>query len=100
MRKTSSKYIKVLGYGFSYEEYQFLEDKFSGWKSKVIIDSMARESLVRDLCVIKLQQQKAIQNGEVDLWGRPRKTSQDTLSSADLKQIQVENDERTAEKRH
>lgn len=97
-KKISNKYIKVWGYGFSYEEYQFLEGKFSEWKSKVIIDSMARESLVRDLCVIKLQQQKAIQNGEVDLWGRLQKTFQDTLSSANLKPIQVENDEKTAEK--
>ncbi len=97
-RKISSKYIKVWGYGFTYEEYQFLEGKFSEWKSKVIIDSMARESLVRDLCVIKLQQQKAIQSGDVDLWGRLQKTFQDTLSSANLKPIQAENDEKTAEK--
>lgn len=59
---------------------------------------MARESLVRDLCVIKLQQQKAIQSGDVDLWGRLQKTFQDTLSSANLKPIQSENDEKTAEK--
>lgn len=48
--------VKIWGFGFTLEEYQFLHNKFSEWKSKVVIDGMARESLVRDLCIIKLQQ--------------------------------------------
>lgn len=48
------KLIKIWGFGFTPEEYQFLSNKFSEWKSKVVIDGMARESLVRDLCIIKL----------------------------------------------
>ena len=94
----SEKYIKTWGFGFNVEEYKLLNNKYSEWKSKVIIDGVARESLVRDLCVIKLQQQKALQEGEVDLYNRLQKTYQDTLSSANLKPIQTENDDKIREK--
>ena len=90
--------VKIWGFGFSLEEYQFLNNKFSEWKSKVVIDSMAREYLVRDLCVIKLQQQKALKCGEIELYNKLQKTFQDTLSSANLKPIQVENDDKAMEK--
>lgn len=49
-------------------------NKFSEWKSKVVIDEIARESLVRDLCIIKLQQQKSLRDGEIDLYNRLQKT--------------------------
>jgi len=90
--------IKIWGFGFTYEEYQFLHNKFLEWKSKVVIDGMARESLVRDLCIIKLQQQKALRNGEIDLYNRLQRTYQDTLSSAKLKPIQTESDDKAMEK--
>lgn len=90
--------VKIWGFGFTLEEYQFLHNKFSEWKSKVVIDGMARESLVRDLCIIKLQQQKSLKDGEIELYNKLQKTYQDTLSSANLKPIQTENDDKTMEK--
>lgn len=90
--------VKVWGFGFTLEEYQFLNNKFSEWKSKVVIDGIARESLVRDLCIIKLQQQKSLRDGEIDLYNRLQKTYQDTLSSANLKPIQTENADKAMEK--
>lgn len=92
------KLVKIWGFGFSMEEYQFLNNKFLEWKSKVVIDGMAREYLVRDLCVIKLQQQKALRDSEIELYNRLQRTFQDTLSSANLKPIQMENNDKAMEK--
>ena len=44
------------------------------------------------------QQQKALRNGEIDLYNRFQRTYQDTLSSANLKPIQTENDDKAMEK--
>ncbi len=94
----SDRLVKIWGFGFTAEEYRFLNNKFAEWKAKVVIDGMARESLVRDLCVIKLQQQKALRDSEIDLYNRLQKTYQDTLSSANLKPIQEENADKSMEK--
>lgn len=92
------RFIKTWGFGFTLEEYQLLNNKFSEWKSKVEIDGVARETLVRDLCVIKLQQHKALQEENIDIYNKLQKTYQDTLASANLKPIQIENDDKMMEK--
>lgn len=52
--------MKVWGFGFTLEEYQFLNSKFSKLKLKVIINKMERKILTRNLFIIKLQQQKSL----------------------------------------
>lgn len=96
--KEIPEYTNNWGVGFTSEEYVMLQNRYDEWKSKVIIDSMTRESLVRDLCVIKLQQQKALQDNNVDMYNRLQRTYQDTLSSANLKPIQEEEDKKEFEK--
>lgn len=92
------KLISVWGAGFTEEEYEYLQNRYDEWNCKVNIDSMSRESLVRDLCMIKLQQQKALSNEDIDVYNRLQKTYQDTLSTAHLKPIQEEVEQKSFEK--
>ena len=89
--------IKTWGFGFSPEEFIYLNNQYSDWKSKVVIDSKARETLVRDLCIIKMHQQNAIKNKDIDLYNKLQKTYQDTLTSANLKPIQEDTNDKNGE---
>ena len=90
--------VRVWGFGFSPEEFTYLNNQYSDWKAKVVIDGKARESLVRDLCVIKMHQQNAIKAKDIDLYNKLQKTYQDTLTSANLKPVQEDNNDKAGEK--
>lgn len=94
---TEKNSIKTWGFGFSPEEFIYLNNQYSDWKSKVVIDSKARETLVRDLCIIKMHQQNAIKNKDIDLYTKLQKTYQDTLTSANLKPIQEDANDKNGE---
>lgn len=96
--KLTEKSLKKWGFGFETDDYVFLDNQFADWKARVVIDGKARESLVRDLCVIKLHQQKAIKGNEIDLYNKLQKTYQDTLASANLKPIQEDANDKASEK--
>jgi len=76
--------IKIWGFGFSPEDYEFLNNQFSDWRSKVVIEGKAKESLVRELCMLKLQQNKALLGGKIDLYTKLTETYQKTLDRASL----------------
>ena len=86
------------GYGFNPEDYRFLQTEFADWKSRVIIDGKARESLVMSLCQIKLQMHTALLNNNIDLYNKLLKTYQDTLGTAHLQPKQEEDDDKATEK--
>jgi len=94
----SPEMIAKWGTGFTPEEYKYLENSFGDWKAKVVIDSKARECLVRDLCIIKLQQNKALQNNDVDSFTKLGNLFQKTLASANLQPIQEDASDKTGEK--
>ena len=96
--KISEKTRNLWGFGFEPEDYTFLENSYSDWKAKVVIDGKAKETLVRELCVIKLQQNKALQGKEIDLYEKLSRLYQKTLDSASLKPAQEEANEKSGEK--
>ena len=96
--KVSSKAVRIWGFGFSPEDYEYLENNFSDWKAKVIVDGKARETLVRELCIIKLQQNKAIQEANIDLYEKLSRLYQKTLTSASLEPLQEDTNEKAGEK--
>jgi len=96
--KQLKKAIGVWGFGFSPEQYSILNDQFADWKSRVVIDSKQRESLVRELCIIKLQMNVALKDNNVELYTKLMKTYQDTMKSANLQPLQEDANDKASEK--
>ena len=94
----TEKTIKSWGFGFSPEDYEFLNLQFSDWKARVVIDGKSRESLVRELCIIKLQANKALQSGEIEIYNKLINTYQKMLDSANLSPKQEEANDKAGEK--
>lgn len=80
----TKKMVKMWGFGFSSEDYQYLESNFDDWKAKVVVEGKAKESLVRELCVLKLQQNKALLENKIDMYNKLTDTFQKTLDRAQL----------------
>lgn len=95
--KLSANVIKQWGFGFNPEDYDFLNTQFYDWKSKCVVDGKARETLVRELCILKLQQNKALQSNNVDLYDKLTKTYQTVLSSANLQPKQEDANDKSGE---
>lgn len=92
------KAVSVWGFGFQKEEYSILNDMFDDWKSRVVIDGKTRETLVRELCIIKLQMNLALRDNSVDLYTKLMKTYQDTMKSANLQPLQEDANDKNGEK--
>ncbi len=92
------KAVSVWGFGFSPEEYSILNDMFDDWKSRVVVDTKTRETLVRELCIIKLQMNLALRDNSVDLYTKLMKTYQDTMKSANLQPLQEDTNDKNGEK--
>ena len=76
--------VKIWGFGFSPEDYEFLNTQFSDWKAKCVIEGKPKETLVRELCVLKLQQNKALLERKIDLYTKLTESHQKTLDRASL----------------
>ncbi len=92
------KAVGVWGFGFSPEQYNILNDQFDDWKSRVVIDGKTRETLVRELCIIKLQMNLALKDNNVELYTKLMKTYQETMKSANLQPLQEDATDKAAEK--
>ena len=79
--------VSVWGYGFSPEEYVILNDMYDDWRARVVIDK-AKEALVRELCIIKLQMNTAIKECDVDIYTKLMNTYLSTMRSANLQPLQ------------
>lgn len=79
-------------------EYTFLDKEFADWNAGYAIEGKTRESLVRDLCVLKLQENKALDNNDMDTYNKLSITFQKTLAAAELTPKQIEDAERASEK--
>lgn len=92
------KSVALWGLGFSADQYTILNEQFADWKSRVVIDSKTRETLVRELCIIKLQMNLALQDSNVELYTKLMKTYQDTMKSANLQPLQQDENDKASEK--
>lgn len=92
------KAVGLWGFGFSPEQYTILNDMFDDWKSRVVIDGKTRETLVRELCIIKLQMNLSLKDNNVELYTKLMKTYQDTMKSANLQPLQEDANDKAAEK--
>lgn len=92
------KAFSVWGSGFSPEQYSILNDMFDDWKSRVVVDGKTRETLVRELCIIKLQMNIALKDNAVELYTKLMKTYQETMKSANLQPLQEDANDKAAEK--
>lgn len=89
---------EMWGIDFTVSDYEFLNDEFEDWNRSCAVDGKTRESLVKDLCVIKLQQNKALAVGDVETYNKLSTTYQKTLTTAELTPKQVSDAERATEK--
>lgn len=92
------KAVSVWGFGFTPEQYSILNDQFDDWKSRVVIDGKTRETLVRELCIIKLQMNIALKSNSVELYTKLMNTYQQTMKSANLQPLQQDENDKAAEK--
>lgn len=96
--KVKANSVKIWGFGFSPEDYEYMNNQFSDWKSRVVVDSKAREVLVRELCKLELQKNNALLEGKVDLYQKLVDTYQKTLDRANLTPKQEDANDKASEK--
>lgn len=80
------------------EDYEYLDNEFADWNNRCSIDGKTRESLVREICVLKLQQNKALSDNDIDTYNKLSQTFQKTLSTAELTPKQQAEMKKTSEK--
>lgn len=77
--------IKRWGLGFTPDEYKALDSHYKMLTQKIENLDFIQETLIRDLCTIKVQQVRAMQKSDVDKYEKLTKLYQSTLSNAQLK---------------
>lgn len=85
------------GINFTATEYEFLENEYEDWLAKCVVKGKSQQSLVRELCIIKLQQNKMLLDGKIDLYQKLTDTYQKTLDRAALTPKIVESKDRESE---
>ena len=91
--EVSEKTIKFWGFGFSPEDYEYLDNRYVEWSTSYNIQSKAMESIFQKICMMELQILKGIQKNEkVDALYRqlndfmnaagiqPKQSSENTMS--------------------
>lgn len=96
--KIKANSVKNWGFGFSPEDYDFLNNQLSDWKARCVVDGKSREGLVKDLCVLELQKNKALLDGKIDVYQKLIDTCQRTLDRANLTPKQEDANDKNAEK--
>ncbi len=81
----SERNIKKWGLGFSPDEFEVLNNHYKLLKEQTGDCDFTKETLIKDLCVIKVQQMRAMIDKDVDRYDKLTKLYQSTLASADLK---------------
>lgn len=89
----SEETIKFWGFGFSPEDYEYLDNKYVEWSTSYPVQAKAMESIFQKICMMELQILKGIQNNEkvdslykqlkdfMDAAGiQPKQNSENTMS--------------------
>jgi hypothetical protein len=83
--EVTSRTITRWGVGYSPEEYKILDSHFKLLKEQAPENDLVTESLLRDLCEIKVQQKRTREKGDVDKYAKLIELYQKTLSTANMK---------------
>ena len=86
------------GLDLGVDDYKYLDHEFADWDARCAIDGKTRESLVREICVLKLLQNKALQSGDIETYNKLSAQLQKTLTTAELTPKQESDAKRAAEK--
>ena len=79
-------------------DYEYLDNEFADWNARCAVDGKTRESLVREICVLKLLQNKALLAGDIETYNKLSATLQKTYTTAELTPKQESDAKRAAEK--
>lgn len=60
----SEQTIKFWGFGFTPEEYKYLDNKYTEWSTAYPVQAKATESIFQKICMMELQILKGIQAGD------------------------------------
>lgn len=80
----SKKTVDRWGYGFTPQDYEYLNSELSDWKSRCVVNGKSQEVLVQELCVIGLQKNKALIAGDQDGYRKFVDAYQRALKEANL----------------
>lgn len=92
----SANTIKFFGFGYTSNEYEYLENQYEDWCTRYECKTKAQEELFKSLCIAQLTIQKAQRSGTTKDVNDAMKTFQDLLGTANLKPSQT-NDNALAE---
>lgn len=81
--------ILFFGFGYSDEEYQYLESEYKSWTTRHECQTKAQEELFKGLCIAQLMMRRAQQGGTTKEYMDATKAFQDLLASANLKPSQT-----------
>lgn len=73
------------GAGFTEDEYDTLDAHYKSLKEKIDVNDVIQDNLAKDLCEIKIQQIRARNKSDADMFQKFTKLYQETLKSANLK---------------
>lgn len=81
----SKAQLKRWGLGFEEAEYRQLDEHYKSLCEKIDTTDVIQDNLARDLCEIKIQQIRARNKPDADMFQKFTKLYQETLKSANLK---------------
>jgi hypothetical protein len=83
--QVSRETVMFFGFGYTDEEYQYLESEYQSWTTRHECKTKAQEEIFKGLCLAQLTVLRAQQNGTNKEFTDAMKTFQDLLGSAGLK---------------
>lgn len=95
-REISESTVKFFGYGYTPEEFEYLEEQYGDWCARYESKTKAQEELFKNLSIAQLNIQRAQKKGSPREVNDAIKTFQDLLGTANIKPNQV-NDNALAE---
>lgn len=84
----SKETVMFFGFGYTDEEYEYLENQYTDWTTRYECKTKAQEELFKSLCIAQLTIQKAQRGGSTKEISDAMKTFQDLLGTANLKPSQ------------
>lgn len=83
--KVDENTIRFWGFGYSNEEYLYLDDQYQDWTTRYEAKTKSQEELFKSICVVQLGIQRAQKKGNTKEITDLMKTFQDLLGTANLK---------------
>lgn len=87
--KASKETVMFFGFGYSDEEYEYLESEYQSWTTRHDCKTKAQEEIFKGLCIAQLSIRRAQQSGTNKEFTDAMKTFQDLLGAANLKPSQT-----------